>query len=407
VIDSHVHLSRHYSGGLKNEWQPDQAESFHRDFSEDDYIKSVQKGAFNVKAAVFVECFNRPPVAEAKWVLKMISDPKSVVVGLTAQICAQKGAAAVNEFLDQIRDKRGKLPKGLKGGRFVFMAWENKAPDACLDSAFLEGLAVLDKAGLLWEFAVHPFMAPNLAACCSKFPNMTFVIDHLAHNGNDGGEMEKWGPAIDALAKLPNVYAKMGAVEEWDVPNPGDYMDRTIAAFSFDRILYESNWFVSEAMGDTYDRTASLLKAACERAGATEADLYKVFAGNAIKVYSLSEVMKKKQTAPEPKIRQAPEGAVEMKVTTKKGAGFYVNAACSFLRGVDAKPAEGGKDAVEAKSATNKLRISGLGEAVNVAVVAATRIEALGLGTITSTQTAYPTIQSRGCAQIVIDVKRK
>jgi predicted TIM-barrel fold metal-dependent hydrolase len=42
----------------------------------------------------------------------------------------------------------------------------------------------------------------------------------------------------------------MGAVEEWGVEDPGAVMDRAIAAFGFDRVLYESNWFVSEAMGD-------------------------------------------------------------------------------------------------------------------------------------------------------------
>ena len=55
----------------------------------------------------------------------------------------------------------------------------------------------------------------------AKFPEMTFIIDHLAHIGNNGGEMEKWGPAIDALGKLPNVYMKMGASEQWNVDNPG------------------------------------------------------------------------------------------------------------------------------------------------------------------------------------------
>eukprot|EP01052_Picozoa_sp_SAG31_P064893 SAG31_NODE_23736_length_497_cov_1.110553_1_plen_81_part_10 len=77
-----------------------------------------------------------------------------------------------------------------------------------------QGLAAMEAAGLLWEFCVFPNMAPNLATVCAKFPGMTFIIDHLAHNGNDGGEMETWGPAIDALGKLPNVYCKMGAIEE-------------------------------------------------------------------------------------------------------------------------------------------------------------------------------------------------
>ena len=47
--------------------------------------------------------------------------------------------------------------------------------------------------------AIAVAVAPNLPAVCAKFPGMLFVIDHLAHNGNDGGEMEAWGPAIDEL----------------------------------------------------------------------------------------------------------------------------------------------------------------------------------------------------------------
>ena len=39
---------------------------------------------------------------------------------------------------------------------------------------------------------------------------------------------------------------------------------------------YESNWFVNAAMGHEYAETAFALKAACERAGATEAEMRKV-----------------------------------------------------------------------------------------------------------------------------------
>jgi len=73
------------------------------------------------------------------------------------------------------------------------------------------------------------------------------------------------------------------------VPDPVPYMDRAVNAFPFDRILYESNWFVSEALGDSYDKTAKLLHAACLKRGATEADLKKVFADNARRAYRLEE----------------------------------------------------------------------------------------------------------------------
>lgn len=52
-------------------------------------------------------------------------------------------------------------------------------------------------------------------------------------------------------------------------------------------MLYESNWFVSEASGDEYCRVGNLLKEACERAGATEEQMKNVFQGNAVKCYRL------------------------------------------------------------------------------------------------------------------------
>merc|ERR1712157_620468 len=81
---------------------------------------------------------------------------------------------------------------------------------------------------------------------------------------------------------------------------------------------------------------------------------------------------------------------MEMKVSTKKSAGFYIRAASNFLKGIEAREADGDKEAVEAKEPVDVLKISGLGEAINAAVAAATRTVAEGAGEITEIQTNYP-----------------
>ena len=167
-----------YSGGLKNDWVVGESEAFQKDWSEADMLASAKAGGIDIKSYVFLECFNRSPADEAKWVQSMVDDPESKCVGFSAQIYAQHGAGAVTEFLDAVRDESGALPAGLKGARMVFPASDNNAPDACLEPKFLEGLEALQAAGLLWEFCCNPTMAPNLAECCAKFPGMTFVIDH-------------------------------------------------------------------------------------------------------------------------------------------------------------------------------------------------------------------------------------
>eukprot|EP00930_Biecheleria_cincta_P051490 TRINITY_DN3667_c0_g1_i11.p3 TRINITY_DN3667_c0_g1~~TRINITY_DN3667_c0_g1_i11.p3 ORF type:complete len:104 (+),score=27.63 TRINITY_DN3667_c0_g1_i11:111-422(+) len=99
---------------------------------------------------------------------------------------------------------------------------------------------------------------------------------------------------------------------------------------------------------------------------------------------------------------------MEMKVSSKKPANFYVRSAASFLKGIDAKAASDGKEAVEAKPPVDVLKISGLGEAIDVAVTAATKAQADGLATIEKIETSYPEMTSgRGCGHIVITLKRK
>lgn len=102
-----------------------------------------------------------------------------------------------------------------------------------------------------------------------------------------------------------------------------------------------------------------------------------------------------------------PPGAMEMKVSVKKSIGFYIHAAASFLKGVDAKEATEGKEAQPKLDPVDELWISGLGEAINCAITTALRAEADGLCKITRIRTKYPEMASgRGCAQILIRVKR-
>eukprot|EP00746_Dinoflagellata_sp_MGD_P004484 gnl/MRDRNA2_/MRDRNA2_108668_c0_seq1.p1 gnl/MRDRNA2_/MRDRNA2_108668_c0~~gnl/MRDRNA2_/MRDRNA2_108668_c0_seq1.p1 ORF type:complete len:514 (-),score=115.00 gnl/MRDRNA2_/MRDRNA2_108668_c0_seq1:172-1515(-) len=99
---------------------------------------------------------------------------------------------------------------------------------------------------------------------------------------------------------------------------------------------------------------------------------------------------------------------VEMKVSRQKSQAFYVQAALSFLKGIEAKPAKEGKEAVAAKPPVDALRISALGDACAVAVAAAMRVEAEGLGGICKIQTDYHSMGAgKSSPQITIDIQKK
>lgn len=102
------------------------------------------------------------------------------------------------------------------------------------------------------------------------------------------------------------------------------------------------------------------------------------------------------------------KGPLEMKVSNKKSAGFYIRAGIAFFKGTEAQEAKEGRDAAPARAPVDELKISGLGEAVNIAVTTSARLEADGLATVSSLVTDYPEMSNGSrCAQIAITMQRK
>jgi predicted TIM-barrel fold metal-dependent hydrolase len=315
LLDSHVHLSLHRSGGLANLWIASEPAAFDRDWSCQDLAAAARAAGCALCGAVFVECSNDPPSAEAQWALGLCGG-KSVIRSVVAQVPCHRGAAAVRAALAPLRRADGSLPPELRAGRYVFMMMDAETETAgarglqpvpaCLRAPFLQGLEELHAQGLMWEFCCRPALAPAVAECCRRLPHVRFIIDHLAHNADTSArfgegdaarearlqrERREWAVAMRELGALPNVVAaKCGAVEQWGAEgaDAAAMLDVAVQAFGFDRLLFESNWFVGEALGRPYDDAAQLLLQACLRAGATPRDLRSVFHDNALRVYEIS-----------------------------------------------------------------------------------------------------------------------
>ena len=257
-----------------------------------------------VSRFVFVECCNEPPLDEARWALSLADAPDSRCAAVVARIPAFDGADAVRGFLDalRIRDKTttasagkdcnstesGSLPPALKGGRVVMLGTPMPPPDHCLTcEGFDAALGVLAAEGLHWEWCCHYSALPSVATCCARHPDMIFILDHLGRNGGTENDVGAWRAALAEVARCPNVYAKTGAIEEWGVKDPAPILDTAIELFGFDRLIWESNWFVSKACGFTVAELITVAEAACARACATAEDRANWFGGNAARAYRL------------------------------------------------------------------------------------------------------------------------
>jgi L-fuconolactonase len=159
--------------------------------------------------------------------------------------------------------------------------------DTYLDRADVrEGLAVVASAGLVNELVVRASQLPSVARAVAALPSSAFVLDHLGKPPIAAGGLASWRAALEPVAALPNVVAKVsGLVAEaaWDSWKPSDlapYVSVALELFGPRRLMWGSDWPVLE-VASTYPTVKSVMT---DLLGGEDPD---VFGGTAIRTYHL------------------------------------------------------------------------------------------------------------------------
>jgi L-fuconolactonase len=124
-----------------------------------------------------------------------------------------------------------------------------------LGREFLNGIASLQEFGLVYDILIFPQQLPAAIELVRRFPNQTFVLDHLAKPFIKKQDREPWASQIRELATFENVSCKIsGMVTEadWLSWKPSDfafYMDTVFQDFGEDRVLFGSDWPVALLAG--------------------------------------------------------------------------------------------------------------------------------------------------------------
>ncbi len=132
--------------------------------------------------------------------------------------------------------------------------------------------------------------AIELARRC---PEVSFVLDHIGKPGIAHGLREPWRSQMSALAELPNVACKLsGVVTEadhaaWTPADIEPYVAHAIECFGFDRVMYGSDWPVSD-LTHAYPDWVALLDGFT--AGCGEDELRALYGGTARRIYRLAGV---------------------------------------------------------------------------------------------------------------------
>ena len=162
-------------------------------------------------------------------------------------------------------------------------------PGMCLAPGFVAGVRAGGGAGLSFDLCVKHWGLVFAAELARRCPETMFVLDHLGKPGIAHGLREPWWSELRALAALPNVACKLsGALTEagpgWTEAQVTPYVAHAVECFGFDRLMYGSDWPVSEQTHRVPDWVALVERAV---SGCSAAEWEALFGGTAARVYRL------------------------------------------------------------------------------------------------------------------------
>ena len=181
-----------------------------------------------------------------QWILDMAVD-EPFIVGLVGHVDPN-----VEEFGRNIdRFAENPLFRGIRCGGGYF--------DDVEQGSFLKDLEKLVEKDLELDVLISKQQFGQLLEVAKRLPELRIVINHIGHEPIDGNAPDyEWSEGIQSVAEYSQIYMKVSAVLEQckvePVPSdPGFYaptLEAMWEAFGEDRLVYGSNWPVSDRASD-------------------------------------------------------------------------------------------------------------------------------------------------------------
>jgi L-fuconolactonase len=280
IVDAHVHL--YDVERLSYPWLAS-VPRINRSYGLGDL--DTARGPVELEAIVFAEVAVGPGLHldEAAWV-QSLADGDPRLQGIIAHAPLEKGGA-VEADIEALR--RNRCLCGIR--RLIETEMD---PRFCLEPGFIEGLKLLPRHGLPFDICVkHWYLAFGLELA-RRCPEVTFVLDHIGKPGIRHGMWEPWKNQIRELAALPNVFCKVSGViteadhAHWTAEQVKPYVRHVIDCFGFERVMYGSDWTVSE-LTHGYPDWVAILDDVLEDTG--EAERRQFYVETARQVYRLGD----------------------------------------------------------------------------------------------------------------------
>jgi L-fuconolactonase len=278
IVDAHVHL--YDPGFVRYGWMRNKPvlNSPHG-LAEFDQARA----AVDVEGVVWIEVGADPGQhrGEARWVAEL-AGRDSRLNGMVAHAPLEDGTAVQAEI------ERLLAHTHLKGIRRLV---QDEPDDAfCLRPAFVEGVRLLARSDLSFDICVYHRQLAAALELARRCPEVRFVLDHIGKPAIREALMEPWRTHVAELAALPNVWCKLsGLITEadhqgWTRAQLRPYLDHVLDRFGCERVMFGSDWPVSEQT-HRYAEWVEIVERACADCAADE--VRKLFRDTAIAFYRL------------------------------------------------------------------------------------------------------------------------
>jgi len=231
IIDSHIHLfdqtrpqGAPYSGGGRGTAEPALPARYRRVA-----VPLGIVGAIEVEASPWVE--------DNLWVLET-EEKDPIMLGTIGNL--QPDKPEFKEYLG--RYHKNKLFLGIRYGNL----WGYSLVTQSSNPGFLEGLRLLQQAGLVFETAnPRPDLLNAVVTVSDKVPDLRIVIDHLPSMA----QLEAADGTLRELAKRPQIFVKLTELLRMVDGKPSTdaalyrpTLDLLFERFGEDRVIFGSDW---------------------------------------------------------------------------------------------------------------------------------------------------------------------
>ena len=281
LVDAHVHL--YDPGVIRYGWMADKPV-----LHGPHLLAELERAStpVEIEGIVFVEVGADPGqyLQEASFIDGLARDPR--IRGMVAHAPLERGAA-VTPDLEKLAAHRPT--------RAIRRLLQNEADaEFCLLPDFVEGVRLLPRFDLAFDICIRHHQLAGAIELVRRCPDVRFVLDHIGKPGIRDGLTEPWRRQIKALSELHNVSCKLSGViteadhAHWTRAQLRPYLDHAIECFGFDRVMYASDWPVSEQT-HRYAEWVAILDELT--AGCSAAERRKLFRDNAIAFYRLETTL--------------------------------------------------------------------------------------------------------------------